>query len=103
MTVDVADAAAHPTPEFIRDLLTPDGQRRPGDEHMTGLADALRPLDRELRMDVTAALYTYAVERLTVADEAETRAKYIPPDEFRRNNLVTAERLARLWREAVHV
>lgn len=88
-----------PTPEFVLDLLSSDGQPRPGDENLTGLADALRILDRDLQMDVAAGLYTYAVERIFVAAEAEQRAKLIPPEEFRDRNLVTAERIARLWRE----
>lgn len=91
-----------PTPEFVLDLLSSDGQPRPGDEHLTGLADALRTLARDLQQDVAAALYTYAVERVLVAAEAEQRAKLITPEEFRDRNLMTAERLARLWREATH-
>ena len=93
-----------PTPAFVRDLLSSDGQGRPGDENLTGLGAALLALGNEtIRMDVSAALWTYADERLAVAVEAETRAKYLPPEQFRVNNLITAERLARLWREVCHV
>lgn len=91
-----------PSAEFVRDLLSADGRRRPGDENLTGLADALRALSPDLQMDVAAALYTYAADRLDVAENAETQSRFMAADDFRAANLARAERLARLWREACY-
>lgn len=88
---------------MVNDLLSSDGQQRPGDEIFVGLADALRPLDARVRMEVAAALYGRAVEALNRADNARAEATYISPEQYRRNWLDTAEHAARLWREAAHV
>lgn len=88
---------------LVKDLLTPDGQSRSGDDALTGLGEALAGLDRELHMVVSAALYERAAERLWMAEHAEQVSQHLPPEEFRDHALVAAEQAARLWREVGHV